>query len=71
VPVAGHAQLQGSRLRLDALVAAPDGSRVVRAALQGKAADAADIGARLAEHLLAAGAGEILAALGVNTVRPG
>jgi len=71
VPVAGHAVLQGSRLRLDALVAAPDGSRVVRAALQGNAAEAADIGARLAEHLLAAGAGEILAALGVNPVRPG
>ena len=71
VPVAGHAVLQGSRLRLDALVAAPDGSRVVRAALQGKAAEAADIGARLAEHLLAAGAGEILAALGVNPERQG
>ena len=71
VPVAGHALLQGSRLRLDALVAAPDGSRVVRAALEGKRADAAQIGSRLAEHLLAAGAGEILSALGVDLERRG
>ena len=71
VPVAGHAVLQGSRLRLDALVAAPDGSRVVRAALEGKRADAAQIGTSLAEHLLAAGAGEILSALGVDLERHG
>ena len=71
VPVAGHAVLQGSRLRLDALVAAPDGSRVVRAALEGKRADAAQIGSSLAEHLLAAGAGEILSALGVDLERRG
>ncbi len=71
MPVAGHAVLQGSRLRLDALVAAPDGSRVVRAALEGKRADAAQIGTSLAEHLLAAGAGEILSALGVDLERLG
>ena len=63
VPVAGHAVLHGRKLRLDALVAAPDGSRVVRAALEGPAADATAIGASLARQLLAAGAGEILAAL--------
>ena len=71
VPVAGHAVLKGSRLRLDALVAAPDGSRVVRAALEGKAADAANIGTALAGHLLAAGAGEILSALGIDLERHG
>ena len=47
------------------------GSRVVRAALEGKRADAAQIGSRLAEHLLAAGAGEILSALGVDLERRG
>ncbi len=66
VPVAGHAVLHGTRLRLDALVAAPDGSRVVRAALEGKAADAAALGTALAEHLLAAGAHDILSGLGVD-----
>jgi len=69
VPVAGHALLRGSRLRLDALVAAPDGSRVVRAALEGRAAEAASIGSSLAEHLLAAGAREILSGLGVDLER--
>ncbi|HWY25287.1 MAG TPA: hydroxymethylbilane synthase [Nevskia sp.] len=67
VPVAGHARLHGTRLRLDALVAAPDGARLVRAALEGEAADAAAIGVRLAEQLLDAGAREILAALGIDT----
>ena len=65
VPVAGHAVLHGSRLRLDALVAAPDGSRMVRAALEGAAADAAVLGERLARQLLEAGGRDILAALGV------
>lgn len=67
VPVAGHATLLGARLRLDALVAAPDGSRVVRAALEGDAALAGEIGRRLAEQLLDAGAREILAGLGIET----
>jgi hydroxymethylbilane synthase len=66
VPVAGHAVPRGGRLRLDALVAAPDGSRVIRAALEGPSADAASIGERLAEQLLAAGARDILAALGIQ-----
>lgn len=67
VPVAGHATLHGRRLRLNALVASPDGSRMVRGAHEGKAQDAAVLGRVLAERLLAAGAGEILAALGIKT----
>jgi hydroxymethylbilane synthase len=66
VPVAGHAVLHGKNLRLEALVAAPDGSRVVRAALEGPAAEAEAIGERLALQLLNAGARDILGALGVN-----
>jgi hydroxymethylbilane synthase len=66
VPVAGHAVLHGGSLRLDALVAAPDGSRVVRAALEGPAAEAASLGERLAQQLLDAGAREILAGLGIR-----
>ena len=66
VPVAGHAVVDGARLRLDALVAAPDGSRLVRDAIEGAADDAAALGVRLAERLLAQGAREILAALGIH-----
>jgi hydroxymethylbilane synthase len=71
VPVAGHAVLLGDRLRLDALVAAPDGSRVVRAAREGPAAQAAQIGSGLAMQLLDSGAREILSGLGVELDRPG
>jgi hydroxymethylbilane synthase len=67
VPVAGHATLHGDRLRLNALVAAPDGSRVIRGGLEGAAADAAAIGDRLGHDLLAGGAKEILAGLGIGT----
>jgi hydroxymethylbilane synthase len=67
VPVAGHAVLRGTQVHLDALVAAPDGSRLVRAALAGEARHAEQVGRRLAEQLLAAGGREILAGLGVAT----
>jgi hydroxymethylbilane synthase len=65
VPVAGHATVSGGRLRLDALVAAANGSRIVRAQLEGDAGDGPAIGVALAERLLAAGADEILGALGL------
>ena len=66
VPVAGHAVVDGNRLGLTALVAAPDGSRCVRDAIDGPAVDASALGVVLAERLLANGAREILAALGVH-----
>lgn len=65
VPVAGYATLDGARLRLEGLVGAPDGSRLVRAHIEGAAADAAALGDALAERLLAEGAREILSALGI------
>lgn len=65
VPVAGHAIVTGGRLRLQALVGAPDGSRTVRDHIEGDCADAPALGARLAERLLAQGAREILAGLGI------
>jgi len=64
VPVAGHAVVGDGRVRLAGLVAAPDGARVVRDAIEGPAADAAALGAALAERLLAAGGAPILRALG-------
>ncbi len=66
VPVAGHAVVDGNHLGLTALVAAPDGSRCVRDAIDGPAVDAAALGVALAERLLANGARAILAALGVH-----
>jgi hydroxymethylbilane synthase len=64
VPVAGHAVVGDGRVRLAGLVAAPDGARVVRDAIEGPAAQAAALGAALAERLLAAGGAPILRALG-------
>ncbi len=65
VPVAGHARIDGSRLRLSGLVGAPDGSRLVRDEIDGDVADAAALGGELASRLLGQGARGILAALGI------
>lgn len=67
VPVAGHAVLDAGTLRLNALVGAPDGSRLVRDHISGPVGSASDLGSTLAQRLIAAGAGEILAALGIRT----
>jgi len=66
VPVAGHARIHQGRLHLTGLVAAPDGGRMVRARLDGRAVNGAELGERLAEQLLTAGGREILAGLGVQ-----
>jgi len=65
VPVAGHAVLEGGRVRLVGLVAAPDGTRVVRDRIEGPAARAAELGAELAGRLLAAGGAAILRGIGI------
>ena len=62
-PIAGFAQLSGAALHLEGLVGSPDGSRVFRDALAGRASDAAVLGEALAQRLLAAGAGALLAEL--------
>jgi hydroxymethylbilane synthase len=59
-PIAAHARLEGQRLRLEGLVAEPDGSRLLRDTLSGGIDDPAGLGARLAERILAAGAGPLL-----------
>jgi hydroxymethylbilane synthase len=66
VPVAGHAVVQGSRVTLTGLVAAPDGKRLVKDRIEGAGSDAAALGATLAQRLLAAGGGDILRGLGVR-----
>ncbi len=58
VPVAAFAWV-GPLIRLQGLVASPDGRRIVRVA--GEDARAHELGARLARQALSQGAGEILA----------
>ena len=63
VPLGGYAEINESRLHLRGFVGAPDGTRHVAAAIEGKAADAVALGQALAEQLKRQGAAEILAAL--------
>lgn len=60
VPLAGFATLDGDRLQLDTLVAAIDGSRLLKVSKSGPAEEAEEIGLAAAEELLAAGGREIL-----------
>jgi hydroxymethylbilane synthase len=63
VPLGGFAEVQGDQLRMRGFVATPDGSRMLRAEHIGSASDPEALGQRVADDLLAQGAGEILAAL--------
>ena len=60
VPLAAFAELNGDALSLRALVASPDGVRMVRAERSGPAAEAEAIGVAAARELLDAGAAAIL-----------
>jgi hydroxymethylbilane synthase len=59
-PIAAYATLVGDRLTLDGLVAETDGSRLLRDSATGDAARPSELGAMLAERVLAAGADELL-----------
>jgi len=63
LPLGAYAQTEGDGLRLRGLVAAPDGSRIVRAEVRGPAHEPEKMGAELALTLLAGGADRILAAI--------
>ena len=60
VPVAAYARLEGDQLRVSAMAAVPDGSRVFRADVAYDAEDAQEAGRRAAEALLETGAREII-----------
>jgi hydroxymethylbilane synthase len=62
-PIAGHATLAGGQLALEGLVGSPDGATVYRGRAEGHPAEAAELGRRLGERLLAAGARQLLAVL--------
>lgn len=63
VPLAAYARLDGGVLHLDALVAEPDGSRIVRSHVHGPAASAVQLGEQAAQELLQKGANDILSRL--------
>jgi hydroxymethylbilane synthase len=60
VPIGGFAELHGEELHLRGMVGEPDGSRLLRAEIRGPAALAEQLGAQLAQQLLAQGARAIL-----------
>ena len=63
LPLAAYAVAKGAEIRLRGLVALPDGSKVVRAELQGPIAAPEKLGEALAANLRSLGADAILAAL--------
>ena len=63
VPLAAYAQVDGDRISVDALVAEPDGSVVVRSHRSGKVSEAEALGESAARELLSQGADAILARL--------
>ncbi|MGK5095284.1 hydroxymethylbilane synthase [Deltaproteobacteria bacterium TL4] len=60
VPLAGHCVLEGNQLHLDALVAQPDGKRVIRFQASDSRARAEELGKAVAAYLLEHGGKEIL-----------
>jgi hydroxymethylbilane synthase len=63
MPIGAYAATSGGSLALTAIVISVDGSKTARAEAEGPIADAAGLGDRVAELLLARGAGQILADL--------
>jgi hydroxymethylbilane synthase len=60
LPIAAYAVVREKRIKLDGLVADPQGHRVVRDRISGSLVDAEQIGAELGERLLQRGANELL-----------
>jgi hydroxymethylbilane synthase len=60
LPIAAHALVDEKTVRLEALVASPDGARIVRGSICGTPDNAIEIGATLADNLRADGADAIL-----------
>jgi hydroxymethylbilane synthase len=59
-PIAAHAVVEDGLLKLEGLVAAPDGSKILRNHSSGNTDQAEKIGSVLAQQLIAQGAGELL-----------
>src|SRR5690349_13165060 len=60
LPIAAHATVVEKSIRLEALVASPDGARIVRGAISGLVENANELGTKLADQLRDDGADAIL-----------
>lgn len=60
VPIAAHATLTGTKVRLEGVVASVDGKELIRDSVEGTIEDPESIGVQLAERLLAHGGERIL-----------
>jgi hydroxymethylbilane synthase len=60
VPIAALGKIEGDEVSLDGLVAAPDGTEIVRGREKGLAVEAEIVGRKLADELLRRGAGRLL-----------
>ncbi|MEW5974861.1 MAG: hydroxymethylbilane synthase [Acidobacteriota bacterium] len=63
VPIAAHAAVQNSCLRMSGVVASTDGRRLFRDEAESPTSDPEELGVVLAEKLLSAGADEVIAGL--------
>jgi len=63
MPIGGYARIDGDTMHMDAVVIALDGAHEVRASAAGSIGEAAAVGTRVADQLLARGADIILASL--------
>ena len=63
VPIGVHADIEGENIRIEAIIAALDGSTILRDTINGKADDAVSLGQQLGKKMLAAGGQEILASI--------
>jgi hydroxymethylbilane synthase len=59
-PIAAHAIVENEELKLDGLVATPDGAQILRDQLSGPLDNSDEIGSSLAERLIARGANSLL-----------
>lgn len=59
-PIAAHATINGPTMTIDALVARPNGSRILRDKISGPSANAEELGKQLAAQLIARGAQALL-----------
>ena len=63
VPIGVHADVKGEQIKIEAIIAALDGSTVLRDTIEGAAVDAVALGQELGKKMLANGGQKILAAI--------
>lgn len=61
VPIGVHAEVENNNVKIEAVIASLDGSKVLRNNITGPAANAAELGRKLGQQMLAEGGEQILA----------